>query len=92
MATPLGGYLVIRVRILANQTFTTSLISICHYYPSTPCTEALFFSCHDEAPIGVLVIVDGFLRKGIRTELVSTELDGGYGVVGRVENLQESRV
>ena len=25
----------------------------------TPCTEALFFSCHDEAPIGVLVRVDG---------------------------------
>ena len=32
-------------------------------------------------------MVGGFLRKGI-----STELDGGSEVVGRVENLQESKV
>ena len=33
----------------------------------------------------------GVLRKDSRAELLSTELDGGSGLVGRVEDLQDSK-
>lgn len=37
------------------------------------------------------MVACGVLRKDSRAELLSTELDGGSGLVGRAEDLQDSK-